>query len=102
MMVVLRGGEQAQCRAVGAEPGRHPPRRRAPLPLTLAIDPRVQLLANQEMLCAQVSQLEDDSSPESGGPSSYGGYTAEELRDLLSGQEADVRALPKLPLEVRC
>ena len=44
------------------------------------------------MLCAQVSQLEDDSSPESAGPSSYGGYTAEELRDLLSGQEADVRA----------
>ena len=43
------------------------------------------------MLCAQVSQLEDDSSPEA-TPSSYGGYTAEELRDLLSGQEADVRA----------
>ena len=44
------------------------------------------------MRCAQVSQLEDDSSPESASPSSYGGYTAEELRDLLSGQEADVRA----------
>ena len=43
------------------------------------------------MLCAQASQLEDDSSPES-APSNYGGYTAEELRDLLSGQEADVRA----------
>ena len=55
-------------------------------------DPRVQLLANQEMLCAQVSQLEDDSSPESAGPRSYGGYPAAELRDLLSGQEADVRA----------
>ena len=47
--------------------------------------------STKEMLCAQASQLEDDSSPES-APSSYGGYTAEELRDLLSGQEADVRA----------
>ena len=67
--------------------------RPCPSPLQDALDlASLQLLTSHEMLCAQSPQLEDDSSPESAAPSSYGGYTAEELRDLLSGQEADVRA----------